>query len=74
MARNVGAIKVDVQVRQAWWWKPALKVVYFAACYRLISIDTAQKLANVIANNSFKYRIGEKWRKINGMQVTVERQ
>lgn len=75
MARSVGAIKVNVQVRQVWWWKTALKAVYVAACYRLISIDTAQKLVDAIVNNSFKCRTtGKKWRRISGIQIDLERQ
>lgn len=69
-------MEIKMQIKSTWWWKPALNAVYVGVCCRLISIDTASKLASAIANNAFKYRIGKtkKWRRIDGIQVSLERQ
>ncbi len=67
-------MKIKMHFKSAWWWKPALRVVYLAAVCRLISLSTAQKLASAIANSTFKWRIGKKWQKVTGIHVTAERQ
>lgn len=67
-------MEIKIHFKSAWWWKPALKVVYVASVCRLIPLATSEKLVNVILNRAFKWRIGRKWQRVTGFQVTAERQ
>ncbi|WP_019534214.1 hypothetical protein [Paenibacillus ginsengihumi] len=68
---------MDIKVcfKSAWWWKPAIKSVYFIAVCRIIPLKTAERMVNAILKHSFKWRIGKKeWQRVTGFQVTLWRQ
>lgn len=74
MANNVGPLKVNVQFREAWWWKPAIKIAYAISAYHLIPCKAAETAVNFIIRHAFKWRIGRsKWRQITEFRVTLER-
>jgi hypothetical protein len=67
-------MKIKMHFKYSWWWKPAFKTVISLAVFRIISIPTAEKIANIIVNLAFKWRIGKTWNRITGLRVNLERQ
>jgi len=67
-------LMTTVYVKQTLSSKVAFKAIIIAGRLRLISLETAVKVANnLLENGAFRYRIGKdgEWNVLDGMELTV---
>lgn len=68
-------LKFTLQIKSAWWWRPAVKVVLIAAKCRIISLKTMERAVNAILQRAFKWRVDglSDWKHLD-LSISLERQ